>query len=296
MKNLRGIFPATVTPYNKDGAFDAPAMRKIIRHQLEAGVHGFYLCGGTGEGLLLKREEHREVVETVIDEVGGKVPVISHVGAFQTDETLARAEDARNAGVDAMSALPPAYFYQPDEKALVRYYARLAEAAVLPLLIYNIPARTGVTMTPELYGELLDIDNIIGMKDSSGDVFSIGRFVAQRPDATVFNGEDTVLLGGLLAGACGGIGLTYNLMPRWFVQIWDAVQDGDMPAAAALQERINECIAVVISVEGLASAKQIMAWMGLECGVPRTPMRALDEEEKNQLRKGLEAVGFFERE
>ena len=296
MKQLRGIFPATVTPFDKSGAFDPAAMRKIVRHQLKAGVHGFYLCGGTGEGLLLKREEHREVVETVIDEAGGKVPVISHVGAFQTDDTLARAEDARNAGVAAMSALPPAYFYKPDEKALVQYYRRLAEAAVLPLLIYNIPARTGVTMTPELYGELLDIENIIGMKDSTGDLFSIGRFVAQRPEATVFNGEDTVLLGGLLAGACGGIGMTYNLMPYWFVRLWDAVQAGNMKEAAGWQEKINKSVFVLLGFEGMAATKQTMAWMGLECGVPRTPLRALEDDEKDQLRKGLEAAGFFEQE
>ena len=296
MKELRGIFPATVTPYNKNGTFDASAMRKIIRHQLGAGVHGFYLCGGTGEGLLLTRKEHRAVAETVVDEVGGEVPVISHVGAFQTAETLARAEDARVIGVDAMAALPPAYFYKPDERGLVQYYTKLAETAALPLLIYNIPQRTGVTMTSKLYAQLLEIDNIVGMKDSSGDVYSIGRFVSQCPDAVVFNGEDTMLLGGLLAGACGGIGLTYSLMPQLFVRLWDAVKAANLPAAVAAQERINECIAAIISVEGIASAKQILAWMGLECGEPRTPIRPLDEEEKGRLRSALDAVGFFNEE
>lgn len=294
MSNLRGIFPATVTPYDKSGTFDPVAMRKVIGHQLRAGVHGFYLCGGTGEGLLLKREEHRAVVETVIDEVGGKVPVISHVGAFQTDGALGRAEDARNAGVDAISALPPAYFYTPDEKEIVHYYRKLAEAAALPLLIYNIPARTGVTMTTKLYEDLLNIDDIIGMKDSTGDLFAIGKFIAQRPEATLFNGEDTVLLGGLMAGACGGIGLTYNLMPRWFVQLWDAVQDGNMAEAAELQEKINKCISILLNFNLIAAAKQMMAWIGLECGVPRTPLRELEDDEKIQLRKNLENTGYFE--
>ena len=295
MKQLRGIYPATVTPYDDDGVFDAPAMRKIIRHQLAAGVHGFYVCGGTGEGLLLTREEHRAVAETVVDEVAGKVPVISHVGAFQTADTLARARDAQEVGVDAMAALPPAYFYKPDDEALVQYYTELAGAAgSLPLLIYNIPQRTGVTMTPELYGRLLEVDNIVGMKDSSGNLYAIGQFVSQQPEAVVFNGEDTTVLGGLLAGASGGIGLTYNLMPQRFVELWDAVQAADLPAAAATQKRINECVAAIVTVEGIAAAKQTMAWMGLACGLPRTPIRRLGEDEESRLRSALDAVGFFE--
>lgn len=296
MREFRGIFPAIVTPFTQSGDFDPGAMRRIVRYQLAAGVHGFYLCGGTGEGLLLTREEHRAVSETVVDEVGGKVPVISHVGAFRTDETLLRAEDARAAGVDAIAALPPAYFYKLDEKGLVGHYAKLAETAALPLLIYNIPQRTGVTMTSELYARLLEIDHIVGMKDSSGDVYALGRFAAQQPDAVLFNGEDRVLLGGLLAGACGGIGMTYNLMPRRFVKLWESVQAGNQLAAAKMQEGINECIAVIISFEGIAATKQIMAWLGHACGEPRSPIRPLDEDERSRLRKTLDAVGFFKEE
>ena len=196
MSELVGIFPATVTPFDNDGAFDAGAMRRIVRHQLGAGVHGLYVCGGTGEGLLLTTAEHRAVIETVVDEVAGKVPVVSHVGAFQTAETLARARDARAVGVDAVAALPPAYFYKPDDEGLLQYYSVLAEAAApLPLLIYNIPQRTGVAMTPELYARMLEIENIVGMKDSTGDVYAIGQFVSQRPEAVLFGGADSVLLG-----------------------------------------------------------------------------------------------------
>ena len=261
MSQLRGIFPATVTPFDEGSVFDGAAMRRIVKYQLNAGVHGFYLCGGTGEGLLLTTSEHRAVAETVVDEVAGKATVVSHVGAFQTADTLVRAKDAKEVGVDAVAALPPAYFYKPDEQGLVQYYSLLAEeAAPLPVLVYNIPQRTGVTMTPDLYDRLLEIENIIGMKDSSGDVFAIGGFVSQQPDAVIFNGDDTVVLGGLLAGARGGIGLTYNLMPQLFVKLWDAVQAGDMTLAAETQQCINERIAIVIRWEGLAAAKQILAW------------------------------------
>ncbi len=295
MSGLRGVYPATVTPCDSNGEVDAAAMRKILRHQLNAGVHGFYICGGTGEGLLLTTAEHRVVAETAVDEVAGKVPVISHVGAFQTAETMQRARDARAVGVDAIAAIPPSYFYKPDDDGMVSYYEELAAAgAPLPLLIYNIPGRTGVTMTPDLYARLLEIDNVVGMKDSSGNLFGISQFVAQRPEAVLFSGDDTQLLYALLAGAGGGIGLTYNLMPQLFVQLWDAVQADDLPTAAATQNRINEFVAVICTVETIAAAKQTMAWMGLECGLPRSPIRPLREDEQQLLRGALEAVGFFE--
>jgi len=292
---LRGVYPATVTPCDSNGGFDAAAMRKIIRHQLDAGVHGFYLCGGTGEGLLLTTAEHRAVAETAVDEVAGKVPVISHVGAFQTADTMERAKDALAIGVDAIAALPPAYFYKPDDEGMLLHYTELAAAAApLPVLIYNIPGRTGVTMTPDLYAKLLEIDNVVGMKDSSGNVFGIGQFVAQRPEAVLFSGDDTQLLAALLAGAGGGIGLTYNLVPQLFVRLWNEVQAGDMSAAAATQNRINEFVAAIVSVEVIAAAKQTMAWMGLECGLPRSPIRPLREDEQQQLRGALDAIGFFD--
>lgn len=295
MSNLSGIFPATVTAFDSDGEFDAAAMRRIIRYQLGAGVHGLYVCGGTGEGLLLTTVEHRAVIETVVDEVAGAVPVVSHVGAFQTADTLARARDARAVGVDAVSALPPAYFYKPDDEGLLQHYSVLAEAASpLPLLIYNIPQRTGVAMTPELYGRMLEIDNVVGMKDSTGDVYAIGQFISQQPEAVVLGGADSVLLGTLLAGAQGGIGLSYNLVPQQFVRLWDAVQAADLSAAAAVQEQINACIAAISTVEVVAAAKQTMNWMGLPCGLPRTPIRSLDEHEQNRLRVALDAIGFFD--
>ena len=149
-------------------------------------------------------------------------------------------------------------------------------------------------MTPDLYARLLEIDNIVGMKDSSGDVFAIGQFVSQRPEAVLFSGDDSALLGALLAGARGGVGLTYNLIPRWFVRLWDAVQAADLPTAAAAQKRINECVAAVTSVEVIAAAKQGLAWMGLECGLPRTPIRPLDEGEKQRLRAALDAAGILD--
>lgn len=294
MKELKGIFPATVTPFGKDGKFDAPAMRRIVDHQISAGAHGLYICGGTGEGLLMTLEERQEALETVVDQAAGRAAVIAHIGAFRTDETVALARHASSAGADAIAALPPAWFYKPDDEGLLRFYAEINDASDLRLLIYNIPSRTGITMTESLFERLLAFDNIIGMKDSSGDIFSLGHFLTIGDDPVIFEGDDTVLLGGLLAGASGGIGATYNVMPDLFVKLWDSVQAKQLDVAAATQRRINEIILALVVVDTFGGIKQTMAWMGLECGHPLTPNRPLTEDETATLRRSLDSAGFFE--
>ena len=294
MRELEGIYPAIVTTFDGSGAFDPRRMRAVVRHQLDAGVHGFYVCGGTGEGMLLRVDERRAVLETVLDEVRGRAGVIAHVGAFQTPDTLALARHAGEAGADAIAALPPAYFYKPDGPALVSYYQAVAESSDLPLLIYNIPARTGIAMTQDLFEQLLKVENIVGMKDSSGDLYSMGLFLAGETKPLIFNGEDSVQLAALMAGARGGIGASYNMMPGLFVKLWDAVQDKDMDTAAQTQARANELMNAMDVVDLFAGLKQTLAWMGLECGVPRSPLRGLTEQETGKLRHELDKVGFFE--
>jgi len=294
LKKLEGIMPAVITPFGKDGKFDPAAMRRIVSHQLAAGVDGLYVCGGTGEGLLMTREERQEALETVLDEVNGRAVVIAHVGAFQVPETMLLARHASQAGADAIAALPPAYFYQPDDVTLLRYYTAIAGESEVPVLIYNIPQRTGITMTEDLFERFLRVDNIVGMKDSSGDIVSLGRFMTQGEDVVIFTGYDSVLLSGLLAGACGGIGASYNIMPQLFVRLWDAFQAKDMDVAASTQLRIIEIVRAILAEDLLGSIKQTLSWMGLECGEPRTPNRSLTQDETGGLRKSLEAVGFFE--
>ena len=294
MTAFKGIYPAIVTPFDKTGAFSPAAMRAVVQYQLKAGVHGFYICGGTGEGLLLTVDERQAVLETVLQEVAGRAQVIAHVGAFQTADTLALARHASRAGADAIAALPPAYFYKPDTLGLIRYYSEVASASSLPLLVYNIPHRVGINMTQDLFDQLLEIPNVVGMKDSSGNIYALSLFFSGGRTPVIFQGEDTVLLSGLLAGACGGIGATYNVMPRRFVRLWEAFETKDMDAAARIQQRINEIANALLVVNIFGAVKQTLAWMGLDCGVPRGPLRPLTEEETTKLHTSLDGVSFFD--
>ena len=244
--------------------------------------------------MLLTVEERRAVLETALDEVNGRAAVVAHVGAFQTADTLTLAKHASVAGADAIAALPPAYFYTPDDLGLVRYYTDVAEVSDVPFLVYNIPQRTGISMTRDLFNRLLDVRNIVGMKDSSGDIVSMGLYFTGERSPVIFQGADSLMLGGLLAGACGGIGLSYSMMPQLFVKLWKAYQGKDLETSAQTQLRINELIDALKVVDVFGGIKQTLAWMGLPCGVPRTPNRPLTKKEATRLRRSLEGVGFFE--
>ena len=295
MDNLHGIFPATISTFDMEGRFDPVSMRRIVRHQIDAGVHGLYVCGGTGEGLLMNFKERQELLETVLDETRGDVTVIAHVGAFQIPETIALAQHASEIGADAISALPPSYFYKPDEISQVNYYKSIAEASAVPLLIYNIPQRTGITMTESLYDELIQIDNVIGMKDSSGDIYTLGHLANKWKKSVIFEGEDSLLLPSLIAGAIGGIGASYNLMPELYVQLWEAYRGNNIDKAAEIQAKVNEVIrALLISPDLIGGIKQVLGWMDLKCGAPRSPNRTLRPEEVTKLRQAFDNIGFFE--
>jgi dihydrodipicolinate synthase/N-acetylneuraminate lyase len=170
----------------------------------------------------------------------------------------------------------------------------VAEASRVPLLVYNIPQRTGISMSAGLFERLLQIPSIVGMKDSSGDIFALGLYFSHGRKPIIFQGEDTVLLAGLLAGACGGIGATYNIMPQLFVRLWRCVQANDLLGAAAAQARINQIISALMVVDLFGGLKQTLAWMDLPCGEPRSPNRALTAEETAKLRSSLEGVNFFD--
>jgi len=296
MTTFHGNYSPLVTPLNSEGQVDLSSLRQIVRYQLDAGMDGFYVCGGTGEGLLLTVSERKTVLEAVLDEVKGSVGIIAHIGAFQTPDTLELARHAGDAGADAIAAIPPAYFYKPDTVGLVNYYTEVAGASDAPLFVYNIPQRVGITMTADLFDRLMSVPNIVGMKDSSGDLFAMGLLFTGDRKPLIFEGNETVMLPALLFGACGGIGTAHNVAPRLFARMWQAYQAGDIKGAANIQLRINELLDAIIPVTGpiLNGVKEIMEWMGLPCGRLRSPNRPLTEDECTELKGRLEKAGFFD--
>ena len=295
MKELKGIYPAIMTPFDAQGAVSETGLRKMVQHALEVGVNGFYVCGGGGEGLLLTVAERQQVLEIVLDAVKGKVPVIAHVGAFQIPDAIRLARHAGQAGADAVASMPPAYFYLPNLDGLVQFYQQVAEAAGRPVLAYNIPGRIPINLDTRTFERLIRIPGVVGLKDSSGNLAQI-TLTAAIDDGRiiVFNGEDQVLWYGLMAGCVGGIGSTYPVMLKVFVDLYRAFLARDWDRGLELQRGINRTVRVLAGFNVLAALKQILKWLDLDSGDPRLPNPPLTPDDARQLKLGLEKIGFFE--
>ena len=294
MKELKGIYPAIMTPFDTQGAVNEGSLRKMVNHALGVGVNGFYLCGGGGEGLLLTVAERQQVLEVVLDEVKGRAPVIAHVGAFQIPDALTLAGHAGRVGADAVASMPPAYFYLPNLDGLVDFYEQVAEAGGLPVLAYNIPGRIPINLDTQTFERLIRIPGVVGLKDSSGNLAQITlTAMIDEGRIIVFNGEDQVLWYGLMAGCAGGIGATYPVMLNGFVDLYRAFVAGDSAKGLKLQRQINRTVRELLRFNTLAALKQILKWLDLDSGDPRPPTAPLSSEEARQLKLGLEKIGFF---
>jgi N-acetylneuraminate lyase len=298
MKTFQGILPALMTPFDSAGQVSEARLRKMVDYSLKVGVDGFYLCGGGGEGLLLTVEERMRVLEIAVEQAAGRATIIAHVGAFQIPDTLVLARHAREAGADAVASIPPAYFYYPRLTGLVRFYQQLAEASELPVLAYNIPGRLPLNLDVKTFEQLLQIPGVIGLKDSSGDLYQISLMnTINDGNITVFNGSDQVLFFSLMAGCKGGIGSTYPVMMDLFVALYRAFVRKDFETALRVQRKINHFIYEILSFdEPLGAVKQVLKWIDLDAGDPRPPGEPLSPEQASQLKVRLEHIGFFDQE
>ena len=278
MKNMKltGIHPALVTAFDENGV-DTKATGKLVDKLLGTGVDGMYIGGSTGEMVLQTVEERKMLLECVIEAAAGRGAMIAHVGAMSTADTLELARHAKAAGADAVSSVTPLY-YKYTFREVKNYYERIAEAAELPVIIYNIPALTGLVLNAGQLGELLSIPGVGGMKFTSSDFFQLERLRTAFPDHVFYNGSDEMLLSGLVAGADGGIGSTYNYQPKTFVNIRKAFLANDIQAARKYQTEANRTIEVILRNGVLASTKKLLELMGVDVGLCREPYMPLTDE------------------
>ncbi|MCP4644158.1 MAG: N-acetylneuraminate lyase [bacterium] len=294
---IRGALPALMTPFNDDGSVNAAMIPKLVAYHMEQGCGGFFICGSTGDGFLLTRDERRTVAEIVVNEVGGKVPIIAHVGTISSDESAAIAEDARKAGVDAVASVPPIY-YPVGIPGFVHHMQTIARAADLPTYCYYIPALTGHALGGDQFLDILDqIPNLVGLKYTHTDHFLLWWILdAAKGRYSVLNGSDQMFMQALLTGCSGGVGSTYNYQLKNIVAVYDAVQAGDLEAARQCQWKANQVIRVLFrfSGDGVNTERAIMKMRGLDVGPPRAPRMPFDEAKVPALRAALEEVGFFD--
>lgn len=296
LEQIKGVMPAFITPYDNSGAVNVSMIRRMAVWQIEQGACGFFVCGSTGEGLLLTPEERKLVAQTVIETVAGQVPVMVHVGAVSTQESAALAAHARKIGAAAVSSIPPVY-YKVGLPGMLQHIRGIAEAAQLPTFYYHIPALTGVYLSAdELVDAFTSVPGVAGMKYTDSDMFFMWSMLdSAHGNFRVFNGSDQMLIDGLCTGAIGGIGSTYNYQMRNIAGVYNAMQAGDFPKAREFQWKANAVIKVLFrNGANLACEKAIMRLLGFDTGMPRSPMVSFPPEKMDDLRRQLEAIHFFD--
>lgn len=296
MKNnvlFKGIYPALVSPVDENGNVLAEETKKLVKWQMSWGVNGFYICGSTGEGLLMKPDSRKKLLEIVLEATEGKVPVIDHIGAIDLQTTCELARHAKEAGAAAISSIPPIYFHY-DEDEIVDYYRTVLGAGELPLLMYGVGS-AGTKLTFSIIERVMRLENAIGIKWTYPDYFTMGLIKdINGGNINVINGPDEMLVCGLAMGADAGIGTTYNVMPGLFVELYDSFKAGNVEKAREIQHAINRIIAVLIKYNALPATKALLCSLGFNVGKCTPPLRHYSEEENAKLLHELSGVIDFD--
>lgn len=290
---FKGVMVAMATPFNDEGCLNVPQVGKLVEYFEKTGVHGFFVGGTGGEGILLSNEERKALLDEVMHVKKPESQVIVHCSAFHESDVPEILHHAKTAGADAVALLPPGYFSPLDDEAVFRYFERMCAMAEIPVMIYHLPAYSHFHIIYDLFDRLMRIENLIGIKDSNGAVHEIFRFIHHPSNPIVFNGIDFVNLASLGNGAQGMISAPANVMPKQYVELWNAMQRGDLTAASSAQQQINALWTEISPYPFVPALKQIMEWQGHSTGKPRNPARELTVAEQNELHNRLEKINFL---
>ena len=280
---FEGIFPALLTPFDENGAVNHDALRRLVEYNLEKGVKGFYVNGSTAEVFLLSDEERRAVYRTVAEVAKGKATLIAQVGAIATAQAIEYARYAESLGYDAISAVAPFYF-KFSFAQIKKHYYDIVSSVNLPMIIYNIPTFTGVSLTVDQVGEFFCDERFIGMKHTATDFFALEQFKTRFPEKVIFNGFDEMILSGLAMGADGGIGSTYNFMAEKFIRIQQLFRENRIDEAREIQRECNRIITALFRVGVMEGCKEVVTQLGIPMGSCRAPFATLNDEQKEFVR------------
>jgi 4-hydroxy-tetrahydrodipicolinate synthase len=296
-ERLHGVVPAIPTPFTADGReVDEAALRRIVRHVVDGGVHGIMTTGGTGEFPHLSREERRRVTEIAASEAGGAAAIYAGTAACATWEAIALMEDAAAVGADAAILTPPFYFRIPDDM-LYRHFEDVAGAGILPVVVYNNPLYTGNNLSPQLIASLMELPNVIGLKQSNDDLGQLVEALRLSADSgrSLCTGIDSQFYAALCVGARGIYSTAAAIVPSQMVRLYDLARAGDHAGARAQHELLQPLNRFLEYDPGYVSpTKEALELMGIGCGPVRRPLPDFPDEERPALREALAALGALE--
>jgi 4-hydroxy-tetrahydrodipicolinate synthase len=290
--SFRGSITALVTPF-KNGSLDEGSYRDLIEWQIAEGTSGFVPVGTTGESPTLSHEEHQQVVEWCIEQSKGRVPIIAGAGSNSTKEAIKLAQDAEEAGADAVLVVTP-YYNKPTQEGLYQHFKAVNDAIAIPIIIYNIPSRSVIDMSVDTMKRLFELKNIAGVKDATANVVRVSQQrAAMGPDFNQLSGEDATALGFMAHGGHGCISVTSNLAPRLCAEFQGACLRGDFAAALKVQDKLMPLHTNLFIETNPAPAKYALSVLGKCAETVRLPMVPLAEKSKAAVREAMVQAGLI---
>lgn len=288
-----GCGTALVTPFRSDGSLDEPALRALVRRQIEAGINFLCSCGTTGESPTLTHDEHLRVIEVTIEEARGRVPVLAGAGGYDTERVVQLAREMQGMGAGGILSVTP-YYNKPTQEGLYQHYRRIAESTSLPIVVYSVQSRTAVNIEPATLVRLSQIENIVGVKEASGNISQMASILARVPEHfIVLSGDDAVTLPLIALGGRGVISVVANEVPAEFVELVRAALDGNFGRARQLQRKFQELMEINFIETSPGPVKFAMARMGLLEPVWRLPLVPPQPASQQRIEKVLESLGLL---
>jgi 4-hydroxy-tetrahydrodipicolinate synthase len=289
---FEGVLTALVTPL-RDGGIDEPALRGLVERQIDAGIDGLVPCGSTGESATLSHAEHRRVVEIVVQATRGRVPVVAGTGSNNTQEAIELTLHAKEAGADGALLISP-YYNKPTQEGLVAHYAEIGRRTAFPLVVYNIPGRTASNILPETMVRIADIEQVVGVKESSGDFEQVSAMIAGcSSEFAILSGDDVNALPLLAIGSKGVISTSSNVVPTEMVSLVRAFKSGDVEYARRTHYRLLPLFDVLFCETNPIPVKAALECMGLIGPEIRLPLLPLGETQRARLQAVLKELGLL---
>jgi 4-hydroxy-tetrahydrodipicolinate synthase len=289
---FEGVLPAIITPFKRNSAMglDVQGLERNIGFLLSCGIHGIVPCGSTGESATLTFEEHEKVIEIAVDKVNGKIPVLAGTGSNNTAEAVRLTKAAKDIGADGVLVISP-YYNKPNRSGLIKHYTKLADLDV-PVVMYNVPGRTGQNLEPDLVAELARHPNIVAIKEASGNIGQISRIIeeTQDDDFVVISGDDNITLPIMALGGAGVISVAANVDPKRMVAMYEAMKQGDYQKALVLHYALSPLLRGMFIDTNPIPVKKAVELLGMAGGPVRLPLDDLDEKKTEQLKKILATI------
>jgi len=289
---FEGVLPAIITPFKEDGELDEEGFRENIAFFCEAKVSGIVPCGTTGESATLSFEEHKRVVEIAVD--SSKVLVLAGTGSNNTREAVDLTKHAQDAGADAALLITP-YYNRPNDRGMIAHFRAVADACDLPLILYNVPSRTGINLKPELVAELAKIENVAGIKEASGNLSQVSKIIelTQDEDFVVLSGDDTLTLPIMALGGRGVISVVADVAPRKMVAMVEAMLKGDLATARRIHYSLSPLADALFLETNPIPVKAATRMMGLAAGPLRLPLAPISEKNEKRVKEVVDLLGEF---